>query len=591
VIGHTRSAPQTPVMEVASPDGRLLAGVRDNNLWLRFSQDGRAQQLTSDGEEDYPWQVGEARWSPDGMALAVTRSDRRSVLKLPILHWLKPTEEVEWVPYTKAGGSLAQEELHVVDVISRRSQRVDPGDNDQRLMPLRWTPDGRELLYLKFGRCFKPINLMAADRATGQSRLVIHEEVPTFLNYEDLDRLVTVLPSGAGVVWRSERDGWAHLYHYDLNGNLRARLTEGDFVVQSVVDIDEEARWVYFTAQAEKDRIYDIHVYRVGFEGSGFSRLTTDQGCHQPKFLPSHRYFLDRHPDIRRPPSVDLRTADGGLVRTLSVADTTRIDALALPIVENFTSLAADGVTELHGVLYKPHDFDPQQRYAVIDYIYGGPQIIATPRTYDDSWPCVARAIGDQGFVVLILDAKGTPDRGRAFHDIVWRKFGQHEVLDHAAALPQLAESRPWMDLDRVGIFGASWGGYMTLRAMLTSPETYHVGVSLVPVADHIDHWALPIEVFMDTPQENPAGYLASSCLTIAANLKGKLLLVAGASDINATFSAAMKMTDALIRAGKQHDLIVVPEQDHSFRSGGDASKDYMLDAIRRYFTEHLGVR
>jgi dipeptidyl-peptidase-4 len=579
------------VMEVRSPDGSWFAGGEDHNVYLRSTYDGRKQPLTDDGVEEYGWDLEGAQWSPDSRKLAVLKLDNRGVLKMPIVHWLKPTEEVEWVYYTKAGGPMTQTELHIIDALSRRAVRVETGEElDQIIHPVGWRFDGSEFLFYRIDRAWKRLDLMAADPRTGAARVVVTEAQDTFVLGLEFSRveLLTLLKDNGRFIWRSERDGWAHFYLYDLQGDLIHRLTEGEFPVERVLAVDEEAGWVYFTAHAEK-RPYDTHLYCVNLEGNGFARLTEGIGQHEVQFSPSKKFFLDTHSSIDRPPVVELRRADGELLDTLSEADITALEGLKWHPPEEFVVKAADGETDLYGVMIKPYDFDSEKKYPVLDYIYNGPQTTWVPRTFRPStWPRLgehALALAQLGFILFVVDGRGTIQRGKAFQDVAYGNFGRNEIPDHVAALKQLAEDRPYMDLERVGIFGRSWGGYMTVRAMVTASDVYHVGIANNPVVDLYDHMASAIEPYMGLRQNDPEGYEYASSRRLAGNLTGKLLLVHGTSDVNATFSATMKMVEALTRAGKPYDLMVVPDQDHHFDG---ASERYWRDSLCRYFEEHL---
>ena len=388
------------------------------------------------------------------------------------------------------------------------------------------------------------------------------------------------LEEGKRFIWVSERDGWRHFYLYDIEGNLICQLTQGDFPVVDVAAVDEKQGWIYFTAHAE-ERPYDTHLYRVDMKGGGFSHLTEGTGQHSIQFSPSYKYFLDIHSSITRPPVTELRRADGTLVQTLFRANIDALKRMNWSPPEEFVVKAADQKTDLYGVLFKPCNFDPQKKYPVIDYIYNGPNQTHVPRMFTSSlWP---RAMAQMGCIVLVVDWRGTPERGKAFQDVVYRNFGRHEIPDHTATLRELAKKRPYMDLSRVGLLGGSWGGYMTIRAKLMASNIYHVGIAYYPVADLYDH-TKGVERYMGLPEDNREGYEYASNIRLAKNLKGKLLLIAGTSDVNAPFTATMKMADAFIKAEKSFDLIVIPEQYHSLRGNGQ----YVLEAARRYIEEHL---
>lgn len=587
------------VMEVLSPDRRWFAGIKEHNLYLRSTFDGRSESLTTDAIEDYAWTVDDAHWSPDSLKLAVKKLDARQAAKIPIVHWLKPTEEVEWVyPHrTMTGDPMRQPELFVIDILSKRQIRIDTGEErNQYLHILGWLPDGSELLFLRADRWLKKLDLMAADPNTGATRVIVSETQETFvvgiqLTYRqwiDGVGLFTLLLDGKRFVWMSERDGWNHLYLYDMQGNLLRRLTEGAFPVVRVVAVDEKAGWVYFTAHGDRQRPYDNHLYRVSLEGKDFTRLTEASGYHEVKFAPSKEFFLDTHSNTQRPPAVELRKADGMLLQTLSRANIDALQELKWKPPEEFVVKAADGKADLYGVLYKPYDFDPSKKYPVIESIYAGPQARGTPSFMPD---IPDQALAQLGFIVFYLDGRGTPGRGKEFQDVVYRNFGRHEIPDHVATLKQLGEKRAYMDLDRAGIYGGSWGGYFTIRAMLLAPDVYHVGIASAPLVEQFTH-GNRIEMYMGPPWENKEGYEYASNLRFADQLKGKLLLIHGTGDLSASFSQTMKMVEALIRAGKPYDLIVLPERDHSVAypilSLTQVRPTYWGEAIRRYFQEHL---
>ncbi len=590
------------IKEVLSPDRRWFAGIKNHNLSLRSTYDGRTQALTTDGIEDYFWTVDDAHWSPDNLRLAVKKIDARQAAKIPIVHWLGPIEEVEWVyPHrTMTGGPMRQPELFVVDILSRRQIRVDTGEErNQYLHVLGWLPDGSELLFLRVDRWLKNLQLMAADPNTGAARVILSETQKTFvmgigLTYRqwiDGKGLFTLLPDGRRFIWMSERDGWNHLYLYDLDGSLIRQLTEGRFPVMQFVAVDEKEGWVYFAAHGDPARAYDQHLYRVNLEGKDFTRLTEAPGFNELyrrfHFAPSKRFFLNTHSSVERPPTVELRTADGTLLQTLSKANIDAQRELEWKPPEEFVVKAADGKTDLYGVLYKPYDFEPSKKYPVIEHIYAGPQYRFIPWFMPD---IPSQALAQLGFVVFNVVGRGTPGRGKEFQDVVYGNFGRHEIPDHVAALKQLAEKRPYLDLGRVGIYGGSWGGYFTIRAMLLAPDVYHVGVASAPVVEQFTH-GNRIEIYMGPPWENKEGYEYASNLRFAHQLKGKLLLITGTSDLSGSFSQTMKMVEALISAGKPYDLIVLPEQDHSVYYpilSLTEVQTYWGEAIRRYFQEHL---
>jgi len=581
------------VYEAKSPDGRWIVGEEQGNLTLRATVDGRHRPLTTDGNADAPWDVATVKWAPDSSRFVVTKRDYTNVPRLPIVHWLKKNEQVEWVPYSKTGEPLAQMRLFAVEVVSGRATPLDTGERrDEQLIPIAWSPDARELTVLVTGRAFRYVRLLRADAFTGKTQLLLHEEPSGHLpgSFTAVEENVTVLKDGR-FLWTASHDGWPHLYLHDRDGSLVRQLTHGEFPVLRAVAVDETGGWVYFLAHGE-ERPYDTHLYRVNLAGECLSRLTEGTGQHGIIMSPSCACFVDTHSSIDRPPVTELRRADGTRVMVLSEADTSALDALPWRPPEEFTALAADGKTEVHGVLYLPPDFDPTRKYPLVEVIYGGAQVAVVPRTFAAErlgtvvgLTNFARALSAVGFVTMIVDTPGTPGRSQAFHNVSHGTFGQHVVPDHAAVVRQLGAARPYIDLERVGITGGSWGGYNTLRAMVMAPETYKVGIVCNGVGDLEDHMASAGEAVMGLPSDDPEGYGAASSFDKLGNLTGKVLLVGSTNDINGTYSATMKMVDAFTRANKPYDLMLLHEQNHHPKG---ATKTYWVNGMRRYFEEHL---
>ena len=586
-----RNTPLRPTLtEVPSPDGRWFASLRDHNLWIRSTDGGSNVQITTDGIQDYEWGHRQNRepswawWSPDSHRLTVKKVDYRKVPKKLFAHWLGPTAEAEWIPNARAGGPVPQIELFIIDIQSKSKLRVDIGDvSDPYIDIIGWRPDGSELLFIRVSWDYKRLDLMAADPPNGVTRVLLTETTDTalWIGYVGgWGSFLTLLKDGS-FIWGSPGGDWNHLHLYDAKGTLIRRLTEGEFDAW-VVAVNEETGWVYFGANGDRKRPYDTHLYRVNLEGKGFQQLTEAIGRHDVRFAPSYEFFLDTHSSVDRPPTVELRSADGTLLQTLSEASIHRLQELGWTPPEEFVVKAADGETDLYGILYKPYDFDSNTKYPVIELIY---PVVVVPRTFvplDWAGALRAQALAQLGFVVFMVDARGSYSRGKKFQDVIYRNWGRHEIPDHVAALRQVAETRRYMDLSRVGIFGHSWGGYFTIRALLLAPDLYRVGVASAPIVD-LRCCGRAHEPWMGLPQNNRDGYEYASNLPLAGNLEGQLLLITGTN--TQLFSGAMKMVDALIRAGKPYDLMVLPEQGHGYRGKAGA---YVREAIRRYFQEHL---
>jgi len=594
------------VPEVPSPDGKYFATVRDGNLGLKWTTDGRYTALTEDAEPDFNWDLESGRiglgpvgpapldpWSPDGLKLFAMKMDRRHVPKVPQVHYLKAYDEVTWIYVQKAGGPLDRAELYMVDILGRRTIPVDLGDTtDQYFVLLSWLPDGSEVWFARFSRDFKRLDVLAAD-ASGRVRTVLTETAETFVRIQHSVVYAgqvgfTLLPDGRGFIWQSERDGWSHLYLYSLEGELKNRITRGEFPVLDVQRVDLVEGFVYFTGHAEP-RLYDTHLYRVPLDGGEIERLTEGKGQHRSQFSPSGKFFVDTYSSVDTAPVTELRSTGGDLIMELGRADTSALEALGWTPSVEFVVKAADGETDLWGVMHKPHDFDPSRSYPVVEFIYGGPQIAYVVRDFSGAsvaggkFANYPKALAQLGFIVISLDARGTPERSKAFQDVIYGSWGRNEIPDHAGAIKQLGERHAFMDLDRVGIFGHSWGGYFTFRALAQAPEIYRVGVASAP---GFDPWeAFMYEPYLGMPEDNKAAYEYASLFAQAPLIKGKLMLGGGTTD-HFTFTDVIKMSRTLIDAGVQHDLVVLPGQPHGYFG---KSLDYFLEKQTRFFEEHLG--
>lgn len=586
--------------EKLSSDGRWFAGSKAGNLYRRSRVDDRSEILTEDGvEEDCEWLIEDAIWAPKGSLLFAVKADRRNVPLYPIVHWLGASTEIEYVRRGYAGAGSAKTECYVIDTDTRDRVRIDVGKAAVRVRG--WRQDGSELLLTVLNDA-RTLDFLAADPMTGRTRLLFRETTETFfdlaVNLPNSPNF-TPLNDNHHFLWLSERDGWNHIYLYSLDGTYIRRLTHGQRPVARVVAIDETDGWVYYTAFGVERRQYDLHLYRVPLEGGEPTRLTEELGQHDMpfylrylglanvegiQFSPSRRFFLDTHSDVDRAPRTELHHSDGRLIEVLSVADADGAKALRQYSPEEFCSKAADGQTDLYGLIYKPTDFEPNKKYPVVDSIYAGPQMAWVSRAFASSAGTLAQAVANLGIIVLTVDARGTPHRGKRFQDFVYGNFGRNEIADHVAVLKQLVATRPYMDITRIGVFGGSFGGYFALRAMLQAPDVYRVGVAVAPISDlrQVDG---VIIYFRGPPNVDSEAYEYASNLRMVDKLVGRLLTIHGTSDVNVPLSSTMQLIDALMRSGKPYDLVLLPDQGH-VPTG--AARVYYLNCLKNYFVQYL---
>lgn len=588
--------------ETVSPDGRFLISTRDGDIVLRAVYDGRETKLTTDGTPEHEWRfdmynpilemlgmaVPVTNWSPDGTRLAAYKVDNSGVAQAPQVHYLKSKDEVVHRYHAKAGGILERYTLHLLDVYGRPEVTIDLGDTtDSYPCFAGWLPDGSEILVFRMSRDCRRVDVLAADAETGAVRELFSEVGDSFVRihhdvYYGRKMGLWLTPDGQQVLWLSQRDGWQHLYSYDLQGNLIAHLTSGAWAVDAVKQIDDSHIW--FTGHHDQERPYDLHVCRVPIAGGTVQRLTAGPGVHTPMFSPHGDVFIDTFSTPDQPPSSVLRrSADGTEVVELSHADITDLEKLGWTPPKQFTVTAADGETELWGTMYFPHDFDPAKSYPVVEYVYGGPQIAVAPHSWNSAFTRYARAIAQLGCVTVLLDGRGTPGRSKAFHDVTYRRFGVPLVEDHAAAIQQLAERHDFIDGDRVGVNGHSWGGYSAFRLLADRPDVYKAAVSSAPGFD--PYSSVLYECYLGLPQHNRDAYEAANPLLLADQVEGAFMIACGTSD-HATWSDAMKLSEALIRAGKDHDFVPLPEQYHGYDTAHDT---FYWRKAAKFFAAHLG--
>ena len=593
-----------PTFEAPCPDGRWLASIRDGEIFVRSADDTESRSLTHGATDDLSWDIEAPRWRvspglltdtislspwrPDGAALFACRRDISGVFRIPTIYWLGKLERVEFTPFEKAGARIDRYYPHIVPLDGDPVPIAIDEIEDRYIQLLGWRPDGSEVLLIAYDRDMRRVQIIAADGATGAARTLLTETSDTFLRIQH-DTLLsgahgfTLLPDG-GFLWLSAADGWNHIYRYAADGGLVGKLTDGAWPVHDIVQAGVDGH-VYFTAGHDAARPYDVHVCRVPLDGGAAERLTDLPGIHRPQFAPDGCVFVDVHSGVDRPWASDLRASDGRLIARLDAMDITSLEAVGYVAPEEFTVLAADGKSELWGVLYKPADFDPAKRYPLVEHIYGGPQIVATARhfsVFDRPARNLPWALAQRGYIVVALDARGTPGRGKAFQDVVYGAWGVNELADHAAAIRQLAERHAWIDADRVGIMGHSWGGYFSTLALMQAPDLYKVAVSSSP--GYRPWESILYEPYLGLPATRAAAYDRADLTQRAGELRGDLLLVAGTSEYGPV-SDAMKMSRALMEAGVQHEFAVLPGEGHAYLG---AAEDYFIAKAAGFLDRRL---
>jgi len=551
-----------------SPDGQWNARCVDWNVVLeRTDELGGVVSVTTDGtrKKRYgkaSWVYGEELrqidamfWSPDSTKLAYYELDESAVRDFFLVGNLNTNRtELMLEGYPKPGEPNPIAQLWMYDLKSGESIRVEDGDDPESyIYNVRFSPKGDWLLFNRTNRHQNVMEMMAADPATGASHVVVKETQET---WQDNSPEIRFLEDGQRFIWATEKSGWQQFELRDLSGALIGALTQGRFPAASISRVDEAGEYLYYTAYSDEQPLF-LHLHRVRLDGAGQQRLTPAGANHTVEYSRDGKWFLSRMETIESPPRTALFTIDGAQVAVLTEADLSAAQAEGVAPPEMFICKAADGTTDLYGVLYKPSNFDPDASYPLVLDVYGGPTSKRVNARYRASYPET-----EFGLCIAVIDNRGTPGRGKAFEGAAYLKLGDVDIADQVAGIRHLLK-RPYLDARRVGVFGHSYGGYMSALAITKFPDVFHVAVAGGTVVDWRQYDTIYTERYMRTPQENEAGYDAGSILTYAEQLRGKLLLLHGMVDDNVHPTNAWQLVDALQDADKPFDMMFYPTNGH----------------------------
>lgn len=609
-----------------SPDSSWIAYAKNHNLYLMRSDDpdSTEYQLTEDGERWYSFQADEedttsnkrlrsnARWFEDSEKLYVRRTDERDVKELWVINSLKKRPELQTYKYPMPGDEeIPQDEVWVFDVESKEGLKLqtDKEEWEDESLGGAYFNDGgfytgldSDFLYiLRRNREWNKIDVLKANTTTGDVQVLFSEESKPYFNTRFAQ--LAVLNDHSEFVWFSERTGWGQLYLYDQNGNLKNRITDGFYTAGDIVKIDTTRRTLYFEGYGKEQGVnpYYAQLYKIKLDGSGIKRITPENAHHDISASENGNYFLDNYSRVDMPTRSVLRDSEGRIIQNLEKADVSRMEESGWKAPEPFTVKAADDATDLYGVMWKPFDFDSTKSYPIISYVYPGPQTEPFPIGFTIRGSRARPAtLAQLGFIVVAMGQRGgSPLRSKYYHNYGYGNLRDYPLADNKYGIEQLAGRYSFIDSDRVGIFGHSGGGFMSTAALLTYPEFYDVAVSSAGNHDNnmYNLWWSEVHngVKQVTRKIDPDSVTADSVNTewearvepnteLASNLQGHLLLVHGTIDDNVHPGNTIRMADALIKAGKRFDLMMLPGQRHGF---GDYTP-YFERMMWYYFAEHL---
>ncbi|MDQ3038615.1 MAG: S9 family peptidase [Pseudomonadota bacterium] len=601
----------------ASPDGKREAFIRKGNLWLRTRTSGKETQLTFDAKPDYGYATNNAGWvhnddaivlwSPDGNKIATFQQDQRKTTTMTLVSTNVGVPKVEQWKYPFVGDTdITMIERVVIDLTGEKPRTIRlqmPPDQHRSTCSddiacsngwedVQWAADGKTLAFVSTDRGHKSAKLRVADTQTGAVRDVYTETVAT--QYQSAPALDSVnwryLPESNEFLWFSQKSDWGHLYLHDLTtGKLKRQITSGDWNVAQIEHLDPASRTLWFRGVGREPGRdpYFQHFYKVGMDAGEVSLLTPEDANHTISVADDGSYFVDTYSTIATAPVTVLRDAAGKQIAEIARADLTRLKAAGWMAPESFTVKARDGRTDLYGQMFKPSNFDPKKKYPIIDYVYPGPQVGSVRSRSFVPAHADHQALAELGFIVVAIDGMGTPLRSKSFQDAWFGNMIDNTLPDQVTALKQLGAKYPWIDLDRVGIWGHSGGGNATATAMFTYPDFFKVGIAESGNHDNLsyeDDWGERYHGLQVKNADGTTNYSGQDNAALAKNLKGKLFLLHGMMDDNVPPQATLLVVDALVKANKDFDLLLLPHARHGYGKDGY----YVTRRRWDYFVRHL---
>ncbi len=562
-----------------SPDAERVAFVRDNNVFIKEPGQEDEVQVTHDGlinhvingttdwvyEEEFGFTRG-FHWSPDGRRIAFYRFDESDVKEFSMSLYGTLYPEKYRFKYPKAGEDNAVVSIHVYDLRTGQTLTLNTGEeNDQYIPRIKWTAHAEKLAVSRLNRHQNHLEILAFDVTTGAAQLLYEEKNRYYIEIND-DLYFT--RDGMSFLISSEKSGFNHLYRYDMNGNLLNPVTSGQWDVNAFLGLDEKNSIVYYTSHEQSPM--ENHLYSIGADGENKIQLTHKQGYNKPAFSNNFLYFINNHTTINTPPVYSIHKADGSLVKILQ--DNSDLEER---LQEHnygeikFIEIPVDDDVLLNSWILYPPDFDPNQEYPLFMYVYGGPgsqTVTHSWNTYNGAW---FQMLAQMGYIVVSVDNRGTGGRGEEFRKMTYQELGKYETIDLIEAASWLG-NQDYIDRNRMGIFGWSYGGYLSSLCLAKGADVFSAAIAVAPVTNWRFYDTVYTERYMRTPEENPAGYDNNSPINHVDKIKGAYLLVHGSADDNVHYQNTMEMAGALIEADVDFELMIYPNHNHSI-AGGNA--------------------
>ena len=575
-----------------SPDGRYVSFVRDHNLWLVGVADGKERALTQGGTEEvrkgeldwvYPEELEITTaywWAPDSSAIAYFQMDESKVAKYPLVDFSSPDGDAEEERYPPAGGANPIVRVFVAPVGGGEARAMDTGENTDIYIPrVNWLTDSKHIAIQRLNRQQTVLDLLIADAESGETRAALTEKDQYWIN---ISNDLHFLKDGKRFLRSSERSGYRHLYLYDLDGKEQAQLTKGEWEVSAVDAVDEGKGLIYFTGTSKSP--LERHLYRVSLDGSAVSRITIHNGTHGINMAPDASAFVDTYSDVMTPPRQDLAHADGSLLRIINENKVAELAEYHLVAPQFLTVKTHDGV-QLNAWMIKPPDFDASRKYPVLIFTYGGPHAQVVLNAWGNNTGLWHQEMAQKGYVIFALDNRGSAGRGHIFEEPIHYRLGAQELSDQRDGVEYL-KSLPFVDASRIGIWGWSYGGHMTLHAMFEAGNIFKAGFAGGPVTDWFFYDSIYTERYLGLLPQNAEGYRSSSPLEKAGGLKGKLLIAHGTGDDNVHFANTLTLINELIEHGKYVEVMPFPGRGHGVSD--PPARKVLMNRVTQFFLDNL---
>jgi dipeptidyl-peptidase-4 len=575
-----------------SPDSKKLGFVRGNNIYCVDIETGKETKLTTDGSNEilngvFDWVYEEEfsiikgwEWSPDSKKIAYWSLDQSNVPLIKIAKWDSLYFNFLDMHYPKPGAENSIVKIGVVDIANQKTSWMDIGDNKDIYIPrIRFTENPEVLSIQRMNRLQNKLELLFADVNSGKSKTVVTIKEDHWIDEPDNP---VFLKDGKRFIWSSENDGWKHYYLYDINGNILNQITPGDFEVKEIISINEKEEVMYYTSN-ERGVIYS-DLYKVKFDGTGKERVTSLKGAHTISMADGGEYFLDTYSNANTLSTTFVSDLSGKPVKDLAVSDMTELNKYETGELKFLQFTTSDGVV-LNASILNPVNFDSTKKYPVLIYNYSGPGSQSVLDKWGGSNYLFHQMLAEKGYIVFVLDNRGTGGRGREFKHIVYKNLGKWEVNDMIEGAKYLS-SLPYVDPARIGIWGWSYGGYMAALTILKGAAFFKAAVAVAPVTNWKYYDDIYTERYMQTPEQNPDGYIESSTITYADSLRGKLLIVHGTGDDNVNFQNSIQLTKQLISKNKQFEEMFYPEKDHGIYGG--MTRIHLFNLITKFIVDNL---